>query len=371
MYDMPYEIEFIGVGNKSKTDADAICFRWKEKYNDYHIGVYDGGLSEYGSVMANHLNRYYFGEKARKEKIIDFVIVSHSDQDHTVGLEDILKNFNVQKLYMNRPWLYVDDVFDKVSDGRITKESLERRLKDKYKYIQNLENVAKEYKIPIYDAFQGDKIDKNERLQILSPSKEFYLQLLIESDKTPLIESKSQLKGVSESLLQKIGNLKESWCNELLKEDVDTSAENEMSVILHMNLDEKLLLTGDAGKRALTEAMNYYEKIEENFLRENINVIQVPHHGGRHNVTPKILNRLLGEKLEKGYCRRNIRAFVSTAEESDHPKQMVVNAFLRRGVEIFATKGCTVRHNYGMDSRDGWSAVEPEQFSENVEDWRK
>ena len=88
----------------------------------------------------------------------------------------------------------------------------------------------------------------------------------------------------------------------------------------------------------------------------------MPHHGGRHNVTPKILNRLLGEKVEKGYCRRNIRAFVSTAEESDHPKQMVVNAFLRRGVEIFATKGRTVRHNYGMDSRDGWSAVEPEQF---------
>lgn len=108
---MPYEIEFIGVGNKSKSNADAICFRWKED-NDYHIGVYDGGFSEYGLAMVEHLNRYYFGDKKdRKEKIIDFVIVSHSDQDHTAGLEEILKNFNVKKLYMNRPWRYVDDVF--------------------------------------------------------------------------------------------------------------------------------------------------------------------------------------------------------------------------------------------------------------------
>ena len=62
--------------------------------------------------MVEHLNRYYFGDKKdRKEKIIDFVIVSHSDQDHTAGLEEILKNFNVKKLYMNRPWRYVDDVF--------------------------------------------------------------------------------------------------------------------------------------------------------------------------------------------------------------------------------------------------------------------
>lgn len=257
----------------------------------------------------------------------------------------------------------------RLQKSEITKEGFKHKLKEECKYIQNLEMVAKKYRIPICDAVQEN--NPNERFKILSPSKEFSVRLLKEFYKSLLKRSQSKLKGVSESLSQKNRNLTESWDSELLREDIYVSIWNEMSVILHMNLDEKVLLTGDAGKRALTEAMNYYEKIEENFLRENINVIQVPHHGGRHNVTPKILNRLLGEKVEKGYCRRNIRAFVSTAEEFDHPKQMVVNAFLRRGVEIFATKGCTVRHDYGMDSRDGWSVVEPEQFSEKVEDWKK
>lgn len=62
---------------------------------------------------------------------------------------------------------------------------------------------------------------------------------------------------------------------------------------------------------------------------------------------------------------------MSTADNHDYPRKMVVNAFLRRGVEIFATKGYIVRHNDGMDYRYGWSAVEPEQFLEKVEDWKK
>lgn len=45
---------------------------------------------------------------------------------------------------MNRPWKYVDDLFDKINDGRITKESLARRLREKYKTIADIEDMAKE-----------------------------------------------------------------------------------------------------------------------------------------------------------------------------------------------------------------------------------
>lgn len=45
---------------------------------------------------------------------------------------------------MNRPWLYVDDIWDKVKDGRITKDSLIRRLRDEYPYINDLEEIAQD-----------------------------------------------------------------------------------------------------------------------------------------------------------------------------------------------------------------------------------
>lgn len=114
---MAYEIDFIGINEESK-DADAIAFRWKDEKGNYKIGIYDGGIQTYGEELQKHLNQYYF-DKNKENKIIDFVICSHSDLDHASGLKNILNNFKVKALYMNRPWLYVDDVFDKISDGRI------------------------------------------------------------------------------------------------------------------------------------------------------------------------------------------------------------------------------------------------------------
>ena len=144
---MAYEIDFIGIKEESK-DSDAIAFRWKEDDGDYKIGVYDGGIQAYGEALTDHLNNIYFSGN-KDDKVIDFVICSHSDLDHTSGLKSILNNFDVKVLYMNRPWLYIDDVFDKISDGRITKESLVRRLKEKYKYIADLEELAEEKGIEI------------------------------------------------------------------------------------------------------------------------------------------------------------------------------------------------------------------------------
>ena len=72
--------------------------------------------------MVEHLNEYYFSDST--DKVIDCVICSHSDLDHASGLKRILEEFEVKKLYMNRPWLYIDDVWDSVSDGRITRKSL-------------------------------------------------------------------------------------------------------------------------------------------------------------------------------------------------------------------------------------------------------
>lgn len=124
---MAYEIDFIGVGDEVKKDADAITIRWKDDNGDYKIAVYDGGLQAHGDKMVEHLNEYYFSDST--DKVIDCVICSHSDLDHASGLKRILEEFEVKKLYMNRPWLYIDDVWDSVSDGRITKESLCERLK--------------------------------------------------------------------------------------------------------------------------------------------------------------------------------------------------------------------------------------------------
>lgn len=367
---MAYEIDFIGINEETK-DSDAIGIRWKEE-GRYKVGVYDGGITKYGEKLKEHIEDYYF-DKTDEKKVIDFVICSHSDQDHVSGLKCILENFDVKVLYMNRPWLYVDEVIEnaKAYDGRITKESLERRLKENYKYIAELEAIANDKGIEIKEAFQGEVIE--ERITILSPTKDFYLELLVESDKTALEEAEqratndslgSKLKAVYEYVM----SLLESWSDEKLKDNVTTSAENEMSVVVLGNMDEEdFLLTGDAGLRGLDMAINYSEEIS-NPIIDTVKFLQIPHHGGRHNVGPSILNRLVGNIVEEGETI-NKTAFVSAGKNSDHPLQIVVNAFTRRGVKVYKTDGHIIHHHKNMPERDGWTTIKKIDFKPEVEEW--
>ena len=290
---MGFEINFIGIPEETK-DADAIALRWEKQNGDQIIGVYDGGNQKYGEALGLFIEQYLF---SKNKKNIDFVVCSHSDMDHSSGLKTILENYKVNKLYMNRPWLYVDDLFPYIDDGRITKDSLRNRLKSEYSYIETLEKIAKKQGIPIHEAFEGTVISNS--MIVLSPAKTFYLDLLVESSKTPLIEDSIEQKQTTFSM-KKIGTAIESWYTELLREEVLTTSENEMSVVcLGCDCNDTpdkntFLLTGDAGIRALTNSILFAQR--EGFsIKDKVDFIQIPHHGGRHNISPSLLNHLVGK----------------------------------------------------------------------------
>lgn len=379
---MPYEIDFIGIkkddisASKNLKDADAICLRWKNTDGSYTVGVVDGGFENHGKALVQHMNRYYFNDlyncKTAKEKVVDFMVVTHPDQDHTIGLKQVLENFTVKKIYMNMPWTYVNELYDKVNDGRITKASLEARLRAKYKPISDIEKQANEQGVPIYVALQGTSIDG--RLLILSPSKEFYLQLLVESNKTPLIEDSlynqlgESVRRFTEAAKSYVYSLYESWHSELLREDVKTTAENETSVVLFGSMGEEgMFLTGDAGIRALSNAMDYMEICGID-IQTDVSFYQMPHHGGRHNVSPSVLDRMLGEVVSEGETR-NKMAFASVAAGSDHPLKMVTNGYIRRGVKTYKTDGSIIHHHRGNVPDRGWERLSAIEFSNKVEDW--
>lgn len=360
---MKYELEFLGV-NEETCNADAICFRFfSEEDQRYIVGVYDGGTQKFGDALVNHLNTYYF--QNQDNPTIDFIICSHTDQDHASGLSTLFDNFKVNALIMNRPWLYVDDIFDKVADGRITKDSLKQRLKDAYPYVKILEDKAEENSVSIYEGFQGTII--YNLLTILSPTKELYFDLLVESNKTPLVEKTA----IQESFFSRIANavkmVWETWTDELLREDVSTSPENEASIVIFGDMqDETFLLTGDAGIRALNQSINFASNIGIDV--QEIKIHQIPHHGGRHNVSPSILDALLGEKVDENSTETKT-AFVSVGKGTDHPKRMVTNAYMRRGVKVIEARSNTILHYHGTPSRNGWNTVVPMAFSDEVEDW--
>ena len=359
---MKYEIDFIGVSDADS--ADAICFRWKKTNGTVGIGVYDGGTTKYAEALCELLDKYYFAGIEREfDKIIDFVVCSHSDQDHCSGLQLVLQNFNVKKLYLNIPWAYSNELMQYKKYSQTTEKSLTEELKETYNYVAELEEIANASNIPIYPCFQGKRIE--ESFFILAPSKEEYIQNIINSKKEELLESKYSAKQFSGYPSE---TQSESWYEEKLPDNNETSCENECSVILLGNsVDKDFLLTGDAGINDLTEAIDYCYNQCDFDLSKNITLYQLPHHGGGKNVCPDVMDLLVGPIQDENTFTSKI-GIASAGTKDYHPYKIAVNAFTRRGVSVYVTKGKSIYYtNGGFPERSNYTSSKRENLYKTVE----
>jgi beta-lactamase superfamily II metal-dependent hydrolase len=356
-----YEVDFLAVG-KGERSGDAIALRYEIDGN-YTIHVVDGGDEASGSALVSHINAYY-----GRPWFVDHVVLTHADDDHSSGLLEVIRSFAVGAIWMNRPWLYAAEIVHLFRDSRFTVSGLERRLKEDYPILIEIDQIAAARGIPVYEVFQGAQIGS---FSVLSPTRQRYLELIPQFSRTPeAAQAAQQGLGVRNVLAQTyratVDWIFETWGRETLEEDVETTASNESSVVQLADLsDHKLLLTGDAGVQSLHEAANFAEMI--GFALPGLRFMQVPHHGSRHNVSPSVLNRWLGQPVPRDAPPR-CTAFASVAaNDRERPRKKVVNAFTRRGAPVHVAKGVNKRHSHNMPDRDGWVRSEPLEFSERVE----
>lgn len=361
---MDYEIDFLPVGN-GDSSGDAIAVRWGTPGN-YRVLIYDGGTKESGEALVRHVRQHYQTER------VDYVVSSHPDNDHASGLAIVLNELTVGELWMHRPWKYSAIIRDYFGDGRLTDASLAERLKTKMRAAYALEELAIKKGIPIGEPFQGSAIGP---FTVLSPKLDWYVHDLIPAfEKTPKQKIAKSMAtdaiGIFAEAIRKAGAwILENWFTELLREDVETSAENESSVILFADFDGRgVLLTGDAGIQALTRAADYAE-LHGVSLPSSLEFVQVPHHGSRHNVSTSVLDRIIGaRRLTNDNVFPKIALVSAGKESTTHPRKMVTNAFNRRGARPYATKGMLIHHHRGMPDR-GWGAAPALEFSSQVEAW--
>ncbi|MBZ6485057.1 ComEC/Rec2 family competence protein [Priestia aryabhattai] len=358
-----FEIDFLPVGENSK-HGDAISIRYGYPEN-YKIIVIDGGTKTSGKALVEHIQLYY------NTNFVDYVINTHPDSDHATGLKVILEELEVGELWMHLPWTHSQTIRDLFKDGRMTDNSLEQRIKGSLSAVYALYELAEEKGVPIYEPFEGTNIGV---FTVMSPNRDWYLNELLPAFKhMPEIKEEKissfieSMQEISKRIANKIIEfIEENWDVETLKNDVKTSERNESSVILHSHLNGLgILLTGDSGIQALSKAADYAESLGIDF--KNCRFIQVPHHGSRHNVSPDVLDRIIGSKVSQNEeAKKSAYASVSKGAD-DYPRRSVANAFKRRGVNVFATKGRTKTYSVNMPEREGWHAAEPLPFYSEVE----
>lgn len=362
---MGYEIDFLPVGNSKS--GDAIALRFGNLYGQRHeqtVVLIDGGFQDSGRVVVNHLREHY------KTSQIDLVVSTHPDEDHIGGLDYVLSECQVGHLWMHRPWNHTDDIAKMFVNGRVTDKSVSEALRKSLDQARSLERAVLAKKIPITEPFAG-VTDATGQVVVLGPTQPYYESLLPEFRCTP--EAKTQ-PGIVEKALsgarEFIQKVAEHWDIETLDATGETSAENNSSTILLVELgDDCLLFTADAGTPALTQATGLLARSGFDFNR--LKFVQVPHHGSVRNVGPTLLDALLGPKLKQEAKRRSAFVSVANLDDPKHPSKRVLNAFRRRGAPVCATAGGT-KNNFanapGWPARPGWVAVQPLPFYFEVED---
>ncbi|MDR6496381.1 ComEC/Rec2 family competence protein [Paraburkholderia sp. 22099] len=357
-----FEIDFLDV--ESPKSGDAVTIRYCINGNST-IHVVDGGYGDTGDKIVDYINKHY-----DSPVYVDRVVVTHPDGDHAAGLKTVLEKFTVGELWMLRPWLYADELIDRFS--RFTSvENLKARLKELYPNLAALEEIADEQGIAISEPFQGAKIGE---FTVLAPSKARYLDLIVDSERTPeAVQESSALdelfKGILDVAKKVVAFVKGAWGDEIFSSN-ETSAENEMSVVQYAILHgHRILLTGDVGRGGLTEAADFAPMA--GFAIPGVDRFQVPHHGSRRNVSTEVLDRWLGKRLaqmpEKG--KELFTAIISAAKmDEHHPRNSVVRAMIHRGGKVITTEDGDKRTGHNAPKREGWIAVEPLAYPEEQED---
>lgn len=342
---MGYEIDFLSVGN---SNGDAICARYGDQYTGYAIHITDGGYTDTGQRIINHIAEHY-----GNASYISDVVVSHQDGDHVTGLLSVVRHFDIGTLWMNRPWLYAAEIIDQFH-GNYTAQGLTNAIRAAYPQLVELESIANAKGIPVREVFAYSQIG---RFTVLAPTRKRYLTLIPQFDRTPTSYAKP-VKGVLDKLFEAAKALVsffETWGSEALEEyPAPTSASNECCVIQLGVFEEgrSVLLTADAGPVALAEAADVAATLGR---LSPPTLVQVPHHGSRRNVTPSVLNRWLGPVLPEGAQGRGTAVCSVGEGKPQYPRKRVSNAFLRRGYPVVKTGGggTWISHAYQMPARAG------------------
>lgn len=360
---MGYEIDFLAVG-ESKKSGDEIAIRIGDLYSanrdDHFVAIIDGGFSKTGSLVVDHVRNVYGTDR------VDLVISSHLDDDHIAGLTTVITELDVGALWMHEP-----SAGDEAGLAAAVREARSDASRSRLVTItasieqsRTLAELARDLDIAISAPFAGQSAAEGA-LTVIGPTAQYYEDLLPRFRNYQQLESLRSM--VASGLEQKMGAqpLTETLEDEKLEEGATTGPENNSSVITLIAVDGRAtILAADAGEEALQRAADYLD--EAGFDWTSLRAVQVPHHGSKNNVTPSILNRYLGDKVQTNL---NKFAYVSCAPEGEphHPAKRVTNAFHRRGCRVYKTAGSTVRHSENAPKRDGYDSATAVPFYTQVD----
>ena len=234
--------------------------------------------------------------------VFDVVILTHSDEDHIGGIDEIFENYVVKNCY--RPFVKYNgshfEIAPDFNDGSATKshdtKSYGKVLNAIYNetYLEGNQNYYCNWEFFNADSEFGRELvfggkTYEYKFDFLTPTKNFeeiaYTDL---NDFSPYILFTYGEKGVEEG-------------------------DNRLD----------LLFTGDAEETALEELLDYYST-----TNLDVDILKAGHHGSRTSTTPEFLDKITPEHTLISCGKGN---------SYKHPHQEILNYFVDDNINIWRT----------------------------------
>lgn len=214
-----------------------------------------------------------------KKQRIDFLIVTHHDDDHIKG---VLQLFDYIKKKDSLPHIGTF-IFNSPRKINNTLKIEEKNNFISYKQAYELENILLEYNNRINwitsDEFQDNEIGKL-KFQIFSPERETLLKY--SSGKGAYLSNDFRCDWeVSMKDLNK----------KLDDKSQDRSLSNETSVVVYMQYQEnKFLFTGDITPKRFSKII---DEIKGKDSKLSLDLMKLPHHGSYRSLNSEILQKII------------------------------------------------------------------------------
>ena len=304
---MDFVIDFLYVG-----DGDAIII-WARNPNvaDYVFFV-DGGNAGSGKKVVEHFKNW-IKPHLQNKAVIGF-INSHPHADHINGLIEIIEELGTEMsfgIYNDPVECITQEHKDRIHQAYIKNEDADiTHLYETFKQIDKLNLLCTKFNLKRHTAFAEDINLFDGAFRLLSPSKDFYVNMVQHFSDVDFLKTVDYSKKFSA-----VNSIEEETrpCA-IVDETNDASPENLTSTIIQLTDSKKLkyILTGDAG----VDSFDYMES--EGFDNTNIEFVQLPHHGSRRNISTNWL-----AKFNPAY-------FLASAEGNNkHPRRAVINCIKR------------------------------------------
>jgi beta-lactamase superfamily II metal-dependent hydrolase len=320
-----FEIDFLRVGDAGRS-GDAIVMRFNRPDNGAmaHV-VIDAGFQSTGDDVVDFVDRRY------GVRDIDLAILTHPDGDHIGGMGTVVRELNVKALALHRLSAHGGGTL------RAAKE------------VDDLCAVATANGAKIYDAFQGLNAFGGALL-VAGPTQAYYEQMVQEQvqEAKAVVEAARGPGPVTDALRRLAARVISAFPIETNFDDAGgTNARNNTSAVVDLRLgDDRFLFTADAGVPAINAALDYLDR--EGRTDRYPHLVQVPHHGSRHNLDRATIERIAGPHTTDSRGSAFVSISEGAAKDPRYPSPRVTNALGRRGYFV----GQTTTQNICRNSPD-------------------